>query len=293
MRIRKLTALLIIVALAVTCVPYSVEASEDLEEKMEAPPIDWSYLLVNDYEIEKENVQIMEQSGESYIFVDAEVFGYAFRYPCIENSNPDIYRENDTFFITWTDNYEKVLEITMKVGDPVFTVNGQASNAGMGPLKIGEAYYIPINFIAGALSMKFDYDTAAKAITVQFSGDFPTDTLVGYWSDTNINLFTEFNDMPVENKSLPTNANAYIYNADGTYRLRKLSDGGFLVQCGKYRISGYTIIHYDISETLYTGSPLVLQYKNKRLEKPEYSFISNHYPVTKSLVIDQNPVTKK
>lgn len=293
MRIRKLTALLIIVALAVTGIPYSIEASKDPGEKMEVLPADWSYLLINDYEIKKENVQIRELSGEPYIFIDAEVFKQAFKYPCLENNSPDIHSEKDTLVVTWTGSNGKVLEIVMQVGNPAFTVNGQVFSAGMGPIRNDGAYYIPINFLIGALGMKLDYDAAAKAIAIQFRGDFPTDTLVGYWADTNINLFTEFKDLSAGEKSLPANANAYIYNADGTYRLRRMSANGFLVQCGKYRITGYTIIHYDISETLYKGSPLKLQYKNNMLEKPEYSFINNYYPDKKCLVIDQIPVIRK
>lgn len=293
MRIRKLTALLIIVALAVMCVPYSLEASKDPEEKLELPQTDWSYLLINDNEIKKEDVKVRKSSGKTYIFVDAEVFKYAFKYPCLENSSPSIQRDKDTLTLTWTGRNGKLLEIIMKVDDPDFTVNGQVLSAGMGPFRMDEAYYIPINFLIGALDMKLDYDASTKAITVQFSSDFPTDTLAGYWSDTDINLFTEFEYISARDKSLPINANAYIYNADGTYRLRKLSADGLLVQCGKYRISGYTIIHYNISETLYKGSPMVLQYMNKLLEKPQYSFINNHYPDKKSLVINQIQVTKK
>lgn len=301
MRICKLTALVVLIALTVSFNSFPVEALADfnrsiVKQEIKIPLTDWSCLLINDNEIKREDAIIREKSGESYIFINADIFKDTFKYPYLSNIYPDLYREGDTFTVTWSDNTEPRLNIIMQVDNPIFTVNGKSFDAGMGPIQISEAFYIPINSFIVALDMRLEQDLEAGTITVQHRTDFAKDILVGYWSDVNINLFIEFKDPATGAKSLASCANAYIYNADGTYRLRMLSVGdfkdSFLEQCGKYKILGNTILHYDISETLYKGNPFVLQYRNKPLDKPIYSFIDNYYPDLKKIVIDQIPVMK-
>jgi len=76
-----------------------------------------------------------------------------------------------------------------------------------------------------------------------------------------------------------------------------LAVGGFVdifpEQSGKYKILGNTIIHYDISETLYKGTPFALQNKNKKLDRAEYNFISNYYPDENRIDFGGIFVTKK
>ncbi len=268
-----------------------------VKKEVEVSSVDWGYLLINDFEIKKENVIIKEKAGESYIFINADEFKYAFKYPYLTNIYPEFYRQDNTFAATWSDNNTALLEIIMEVDNPTFSVNGQAADAGMGPFKSGEAYYIPINLFIAAFDMKVDYDKEANSILVQFNKDFPKDILIGYWSDIDTNLFTEFKDPSTGAKSLSSFANAYIYNTDGTYMLRMLAVGGFsdtfIQQSGKYKIIGNMLMHYDISETLYKGTPFVLQYKNKLLDKPEYNFINNYYPDENRIEINLIPVTKK
>lgn len=258
---------------------------------------DWNYLLINDYEIKKEDLVIKEKAKESYVFINAEIFKYAFKYPYLTSNYPDFYREDNTFTATWSDNNEVLVEVIMELDNPTFKVNGQSIDAGFGPIKNGDAYYIPINLFVAALDMDFAYEEDARAIILQYKEAFSKEILVGYWSDIDTDLFTEFKDPSTGAKSLASFANAYIYNEDGTYRLRMLAVGGFtdtfIEQSGKYKILGNTIMHYDISETLYKGTPFVLQYKNKLLDKPQYSFIDNYYPDENKIVFDQIPVTKK
>jgi hypothetical protein len=103
---------------------------------------------------------------------------------------------------------------------------------------------------------------------------------MGTWSNTDIDLFTGFEEITSGTMTASSFATAYMFNADGTYGLRMLSYGNdndiFIMQSGKYRIMGNTILLYDILKTVYNGKPLELQYEDRILETPQYLFIYNY-----------------
>lgn len=115
----------------------------------------------------------------------------------------------------------------------------------------------------------------------QYKFSLPPAIMEGTWSTSHTNLFTGFQDMVTGAIGLSSFDWSYSFHPDGTYRMIAVSSGGFqdtiIIQSGKYRHMGSTIIYYDQYEALYKGNPLVLVYEEQYMEdRLEFSLIEGY-----------------
>jgi hypothetical protein len=125
---------------------------------------------------------------------------------------------------------------------------------------------------------------------IQYTEDFSKDALIGGWSDSNHNILENI-DAITEGTLEPTAfSTGYRFNTDGTYSHSMasiLKDGNdtLILENGRYRISGNTILCYDVTETVYKGYPLELQHADKARDTNQYLFIYNYEPQNRKIEI--------
>ncbi len=247
-------------------------------------------LVINTFPFKKTDYAGKVSGSETFLFIPLEKFKYAFKYPYSGDFNfPEVQESGSSITLTWRDDLQAAfLEVGLWVGSSMVTVNGQTFDAVFGPYLLNNQVMVPINLFAAALQMKTEVFSGRTYL--QYSDNFPPILLEGTWSDVNTSLFTEFADYATGSITLPTYASSYSFNADGTYHRGIISTGGFsdmlLLQDGKYKVIGNTIIYYNIVETVYKGTPFVLQYKNKSKPEPEFEFIDNYNSAEEKIEIE-------
>ena len=246
-------------------------------------------LVINDYEFKKGDYTIRENGQGTFIFIPLDKFKYAFIYPYSANNKyPDVVERDGTITVTWKDGQDVILEISLNVNSADAVVNGQTVDITAGPFRLDGKIMVPINIFVEALEMKGS--EFMGRVYLQYSSNFSQEKLGGSWYYTNTNIFTGFKDMVTGLVSLPSFDTSYTFRSDGTYTLGMISTGGFndlcIVQSGKYKVIGNTIIYYDIVETVYEGNPFQEKYKNKHKEAPEYDFINNYNAEEDKIEID-------
>lgn len=242
----------------------------------------WSQIVVNDMEIFGSEYRISEKNGSVYIFISADKFKYAFKRPNVGYyTYPEVEIIGSSISASWKDEKGNiVMQAEMKENSEMVLINGVNANMGIAPYSENGKLFIPINLFVGALEMDMETSDSGDVLYIQYKNDFPMEILEGTWSDTDADLFRSFEEIAAEAALLPSFATAYQFNNDGTYRMRMVSAGGsndtFIAQKGKYRIMGSTIAFYDITETIYKGTPFQLIHEDKLLDKWQYSFIGNY-----------------
>jgi hypothetical protein len=237
-------------------------------------------LVINSTTFKKAEYVVKLKGNAPYLFVPLDRFKYAFKYPLSGDYNFPVAEESDgAVTMTWKDeNQSTLLQVGMQIGSTMAIANGQPYDVNFGPYLLNSQVMMPINFFAEVLDMRTE--VFAGRTYLQYSFNFPQILLEGSWTDIDTGTFTEFTDFTTNKVSLPTYASSYTFNADGTYHRGIISAGGFtdmlLLQDGKYRVIGNTIVYYDILETIYNGTPFVLKYKDKAKTDPEYEFIDNY-----------------
>lgn len=237
-------------------------------------------LVINSTTFKKAEYAVKLSGKDPYLFIPLERFKYAFKYPYSGDYNFPVAEEsNGAVTMTWKDeNQSTFLQIGMQIGSTMAIANGQSYDAVFGPYRLNNQVMMPINFFAEALQMKTE--VFAGRTYLESADNFPQILLEGSWTDIDTGTFTAFTDYTTNKVSLPTYASSYTFNADGTYHRGIISAGGFtdilLLQDGKYKVIGNTIVYYDILETIHNGTPFVLKYKDKAKTDPEYEFIDNY-----------------
>lgn len=291
--LKKFLSVLLCLLLSISFVGCGEEEKE--EEKKSSRPkssktekksdfdSEFERLVICSYELSEDKYYIKSKSGTDYLMVEYETFKYSFRIPYLPSSYPDLSRDkNGLISIEWNDRNEILLQANLEVGSTKAIINGAEYDMGMAPEFRDETLYIPSNFFISLLEMDKKYDRKLDTLFIDRKEDFPKEILLGKWSDISTNLFVGYQDLTTGLVELPSFAEAYAFNKDGTYRLIMVSTGGykdaFLHLEGKYIIHGNTIACYDILETLYEGTPLKLVHEDKRLENPHYEYIANYNP---------------
>lgn len=260
-----------------------ITESSGINNKGSNKAYDWTQIVINDTEIFRDNYHIKEKDGFYYIFIDAERFKYAFKCPHAGSySYPEVEIIGGSFSASWSNGEGNVLKVDLQEGNTEAIVDGRKVDAGMAPYFLGVKLYIPINLFISEMRMDVEMSGNNETLYIQYKNYFPSDTLVGTWSDTDNDLFSSFKDITSGTVPLPSYATAYMFNSDGTYRLRMVSAGGvndtFIMQKGRYKIMGNTIMYYDTIETVYKGTPFSLKYEDKLTDRTYYDFIYNYDP---------------
>jgi len=244
---------------------------------------DLGQIVLNDTEIHKDDYNIKEKDGSYYIFIAAEKLNYAFKRQNAGNyTYPEVDINGSSISISWRNEEGVVLQTDLREDNPEAFINGKKVETGMAPYSENGKLFIPVNIFIAEMDMAVEADLKDKMLYIQYRSDFPSDILTGTWSDTETDIFADYRDITGGAMSLPAFATAYRYNRDGTYGMRMVSVGDnndtFIIQEGKYRIKGSTIMYYDIIETVYNGSPFTIKHQDKLLETPQYMFIHNYDP---------------
>lgn len=247
-------------------------------------------VVVNDIEIYGDNYQIKEKGGNDYILIAADKFKYAFKQPNAGYyTYPEVNIIGSSISVIWSNEDGIVMQVDMQEGSNEASLNGIKVDIGIAPYSQNGKMFIPINFFIAAREMDLELSSEGNILYIQYMKDFIKDILVGTWSDTDIDLFARFKEITTGVMPAASFATTYMFNADDTYGMSMVSSGGnndtFIMQEGKYRIMGNTILCYDIVETVYKGNPFVLQYEDKMLEIPQYLFIYNYEPKTGKIEI--------
>lgn len=252
-------------------------------EKTNKLDSDYERIVICGHELHVDDYYMKNKSGTDCLMVESEAFKFSFKIPYMPNPYPDLeHHKNGLISIVWEDRNGVFLKADLEEGSTKAIINGGEYDIGMAPALHNGILYIPSNFFISLLEMEETYDRKLDTLFIDRSESFPKDILVGKWSDIDTNLFVGYEDITTGLVELPSFAQAYAFNKDGSYRLIMISTGGlkdtFLHLEGKYVLHGNTIACYDIFETLYEGEPLQLVHKNKRLDYPHYEYINNYNP---------------
>jgi len=240
-------------------------------------------IVINDTEVYQDNYRIKEKNGSTYIFITTDIFKYAFKRPNAGNyTYPEVDISGNSISISWRDEEGVVLQADFQEDAAEALIDGRKVDTGMAPYSENGKLFIPLNYFIAAMDMYGEVNSEGDILYIQYKSSFPADILMGTWSDTNADLFADYKDISAGAVPLPSFGTAYTYNSDGTYGMRMVSIGDnndtFIVQSGKYRLMGSTIMRYDIIETVYKGVPFTVQYEDKLVEIPQYMFIHNYDP---------------
>ena len=259
----------------------SASQNSDISNVGDISDLNLRQIVLNDFEYYSNDYRVKEKDGSTYIFINSEKLEFGLKSPYAGNyTYPDLEVDGEQVTISWKDEKGIVLQIIMKMGSTEALVNGRKKDIGMAPFEESGKTFIPINQFIDVLEMGMEADINRNILFIQYKDDFPQDILEGHWSDTDINLFADIEDIIEGRIPISSFATSYQFNKDGKYMLRMISVGGindtFIIQTGKYRIMGSTIMFYDTIETLYKGNPFTLVYENKFIERPHYEFIEDY-----------------
>ncbi|MEN6314197.1 MAG: S-layer homology domain-containing protein [Clostridiaceae bacterium] len=243
---------------------------------------EWSGgIIINDSEFRADEYAITEINNEDYIFLPYDRFKSVFIMPYTDYRYPETGIKDGKVTAAWKNKQGEInLEVIMSVGSPVVYINGQQGDITVGPYYKNDVLYVPINCFIELFSMKAEIFQGK--LCLQYKDDFPQDILTGSWGYSNVSVYTGYKDIVTGLVSLPSFDFSYTFNSDGTYNLGMAGSGSYqqdalLLQTGKYRVIGNTIIFYDVYETLYKGSPLLLQYEKKYMgDRLEFTFIDDY-----------------
>ncbi|MGE5677942.1 MAG: stalk domain-containing protein [Pseudomonadota bacterium] len=238
-------------------------------------------IVMNDVEILADNYRIRNKDGIDYILISTDKFKYAFKLPDAGYyTYPDVNVIGGSVSIEWKNDSGTVIHADMQEGSEEAVVNGTKVFVGIAPFSQSGKMFIPINFFISERGMNSKESIENNTLYIQYEKCFPAAELTGNWSDSDIDLFARTEAIKAGATGDISYGTGYLFRADGTYGMRMVSTGGgngiFILQEGEYRIMGNTILCHDILETVYSGSPLVQQYKDKKLDKPQYMFIYNY-----------------
>ncbi len=254
---------------------------------------DWNGgIIIGDTEFYSGEYVIKEIDGESFIYLPFERFIYTFKVPGAHYKYPEVTNQDGRIAVGWKDDQEEIiLQVLMNVGSPVAYLYGEAYDIKAGPYEEGDIVYVPVNFFMEMFTMESVMFEGRICFQYRFS--MPPDIMEGAWSTSHTDLFTSFRDMVSGTISLSSFDWSYRFNPDGTYRMIAISSGGFqdtiIIQSGKYKHMGNTIIYYDQYETLYKGTPLVLIYEKQYMEdRLEFSFLEDYNKEEDKIKMDMN-----
>lgn len=254
---------------------------------------DWNgSIVILDTEFKSDEYVIKEIDGESFLFLPFDRFKYVFKAPGSLYKYPDVANQNGRITVSWKNDQEDIiLQVIMNMGSPVAYLNGEEINIITGPYEEEDTVYIPVNLYIQMFDMqRFMFE---GRVCFQYRNSLPSDILEGTWSTSHTDLFTGFKDMVTGAIGLSSFDWSYSFNPDGTYRMIAVSSGGFqdtiIIQSGKYKFIGSTIIYYDQYETLYKGRPLMLVYESKYMEdRLEFSLIEDYNQEEDKIKLDMN-----
>lgn len=268
---------------------YKVNNDEYLQE--DQAEVGYKQLLINDILISSDNYSSVEKGDKSYILIAADKFKYAFKQP---NSGYYTYPEVNIFgssiSITWNSTNGKAAHVEMQANNTEALLNDIKVDMGVAPYSKYGKMFIPIDFLITERRMVAEERDKNGILYIQYDEDFPKESLIGSWSDSNHNILENI-DVITEGTLEPTAfSTGYRFNADGTYShsmasiLKDVNDT-LILEKGQYRISGNTILCYDVTETVYKGYPLALQHADKARDTSQYLFIYNYEPQNRKIEI--------
>lgn len=244
---------------------------------------DWTGdIIIFDEDLTPEQYIIREVDGASFIYLSYDNFRYVFKMPyAVLNIYPEGQIQNGVITVEWkNDQGEKIMQVIMQVGSTTAYVNGTQVDIKAEPFVKGDETYIPVNLFIQLFKMKSQMFLGRWCF--QSEEDFPQDILTGSWSTSHANLFSRYKDILTGVVSIPSFDWFIALNEDGSYQLAVASSGGLLkdklyFEKGKYKVIGNVIIYYDRYETLYEGSPLMLQYENRHMgDRLGFDFIAGY-----------------
>jgi len=245
---------------------------------------DYEQLLVNDILINSDNYSSVEKEGKSYLLIAADKFKYAFKQPDSGYyTYPEVSVIGSSISITWSSKGGKTIHVEMQEDNSEALLNDVKVDMIVAPYSKYGKMFLPIDFLIAERRMVTEVSSDGSTLYIQYSEDFSEADLVGSWSDSSLNILENI-DSITEGTLEPTAfTTGYRFNNDGTYSHSMasiLKDGNdtLILENGKYRITGNTILCYDITETVYKGYPLELQYADKTRDIPQYLFIYNYEP---------------
>jgi len=251
-------------------------------ENEDSTSLNWDgNLVIVETELNPSDYLAREIDDSYYIYVPFDKFKYIFKIPFYVNKYPKVELQNNNVTATWLDDDgSHILDVIMPIGETTAEINGESIDIVTGPFSEQNTVYVPVNLFFELFDMQTEMFQGR--LCIQYPDNFPQETLEGSWGSSNTSVLIGYKDMVTGLVTLPSSDWTYTFNADGTYQMGIASSSGFvgdtiLLQTGKYRIIGNVIFFYDQYETLYKGTPLVLQYEKKHMgDRIELSFIDDY-----------------
>lgn len=258
---------------------------EDQEE------VSYKQLLINDILISSDNYSSMEKEGKSYILITADKFKYAFKQPDSGYyTYPEVNIIGSSISITWNSTNGKSMHVEMQANNSEALLNDIKVDMGVAPYSKYGKMFIPIDFLIAERRMFAEAGNKDGILYIQYTENFPEYALIGSWSDSNHNILENIDAITKGTLEPTAFSTGYSFNSDGTYSHSMasiLKDGNdtLILEKGRYRISGNTILCYDITETVYKGYPLELKHADKARDMSQYLFIYNYEPQNQKIEI--------
>ncbi len=253
--------------------------------------VDYTQLLINDILISSDNYSSVKKGGKTYLLIAADKFKYAFKQPDSGYyTYPEVNIMGSSISITWNSTNGKATHVEMQANNNEALLNDIKVDMVVAPYSKYGKMFIPIDFLIAERRMFTEAGNKDGVLYIQYTEDFPESALIGSWSDSNHNILENI-DAITEGTLEPTAfSTGYRFNADGTYSHSMasiLKDGNdtLILEKGRYRISGNTILCYDVTETVYKGYPLELQHADKARDTSQYLFIYNYEPRNRKIEI--------
>lgn len=274
---------------------YSPGNNEHIQEDQETGgaesgvSLNLELLVINDTIINGGGYHIIEKGGKPYILIAEDKFKYAFKQPDAGYyTYPEVSIIGSSISITWNNENGIAMHVEMQENRSEALLNGAMIDMGVAPYSQYGIMYIPIDFLLAERQMDIEAGIEGDILYIQYSKDFSKDALTGTWSDSGLDMFENLDKITAGSFEAVAFSTGYRFNSDGTYShcmasILEDSNDTLILEEGQYRISGNTILCYDITETVYKGHPFELQYADKKQEIPQYLFIYNYEPGTERI----------